>query len=542
MMVMQKGLVVVPAFSIGRIPYETLEESVLRDDSGQVLWYVLADNFRNIGARFTPLNSDTPAGVLTLDGQNDIVALIIAPGYGIANQQSDVANPGDAVNLNPANFLENDNADGDASFISSLLNDVPPTFNDRVIALTRQELMAAVEKRVMGDVATALDTYRTSFGAGNEAYPWLAQFTDPSLSNYLGNVGTSSGHLPFHFVGQVYNNQSDGTINWSAVDGNYTVISGDPPDEDCLRNTNCSDDPDLGDFLGPFTFDANSLNCTWSDALNFNCTGTITQTRNLCWPSQAGCFIPYQTLTRTMILTLDHSDDGTGVTTSPDTLIQPRTRNLDTAGFDNTSNFTLNVVDTIGAPFAFCELIHLFLDATHLCPTAGVRGEATLSLAAGDTIDMQLTGIDFHLDANGLDLNADNLYTAAGEIAPDIPPWFITNEWHHFTFISYPAAETLPGNFNDNAPNSGTGVCNGNCLTVTANNGVVNVSNAARALITIAGNDITGNRPSNLISDYFEGVVDANADGLDDDEAFDRQRISAAFNDQSRIVLTTTEP
>ncbi len=91
--------------TIGRFPYETLEVADLRDASGERLWYALSDAYRNF-AGFTPLNSDT-AGAFSVDGNADIVAVIIAPGASNPAQNR-AADP-----LDRANYLEDDNADAD---------------------------------------------------------------------------------------------------------------------------------------------------------------------------------------------------------------------------------------------------------------------------------------------------------------------------------------------------------------------------------------------------------------------------------------------
>jgi len=88
--------------TVGRLPYGTLGEAALVDDSGASLWYALDVNYMDIGAPFTPLNSET-VGQLSIDGQGDIVAVIIAPGNSLTGQQRELA-----VN-NIANYLENDN-------------------------------------------------------------------------------------------------------------------------------------------------------------------------------------------------------------------------------------------------------------------------------------------------------------------------------------------------------------------------------------------------------------------------------------------------
>lgn len=234
--------------SIGRIPYETLEENDLLDDSGETLWYALSDNFRNIPTKFTPLNSET-SGQLSVDGQGDIVAVIIAPGVALNGQQR-------GVNSNlVSNYLEGENSDGDVNFISYLLNDNPPTFNDRVIAITRAELMQVIEKRVLSEFQSSINSYRTQEvnvvtgnpdlnnlvftpAACNTVYdpgtcqpvytykfPWLSPYSPPAAADPVINGVADSGSdglllvdndLDFNSLGIIVNdivqNTTDGTL------------------------------------------------------------------------------------------------------------------------------------------------------------------------------------------------------------------------------------------------------------------------------------------------------------------------------------------
>lgn len=546
------------AGSIGRLPYATLEEDVLIDDSGEVLWYALSDNFRFNPALFTPMNSET-AGQLTVDGQGDIVAVIIAPGHAFSNQQRSVAN----INT-VASYLENDNSDGDTSFISSLLNDNGLTFNDRVIAITRQELMAAVEKRVLSEVALAFNSYRDELGGlgvGNESLPWLSPFVDPSVSTFVGVPVTSTGHLPIHVAGQNYANQSAPVnVNWINLTGGVFVAAGaTPPTEACLRALGCID-PDLGVIAAPIIL--NNVNCIWSDRLTFNCSGTSQVNGNILSPITIGGFLlgfETRTLMRDYTFNINHIDDGTHIAPSPDTAGQPRTRSLDTAGISQLNNNITNqpvfiqVVDSLDPSVNFLCFI-----AGVTCAPAGERGRATLGLNDDDTGDIQLTGIDFHMDATGIDQNADGDFVDPGidanldldffdvgdtppDVAPELPPWFITNQWHWQVLVAYPASEAVPGIFNAAAPAAGPGVCNGACLTLNATIGanINQVNNNIRALAIVAGQDLdiaVDPRPNADISDYFD------IENSDPDEVYDKQVPSLLFNDQSRILLTTTTP
>jgi len=107
--------------------------------------------------RFVPLNRASPAiASLTLDDDplttdddartTDIVMVLFYAGPPVGNQNQSVIAPG--------NFLELENSDGDADFITTSAN--PLTFNDYVIPITRTEWNAAVLSRVSIDLITGV--------------------------------------------------------------------------------------------------------------------------------------------------------------------------------------------------------------------------------------------------------------------------------------------------------------------------------------------------------------------------------------------------
>lgn len=94
-----------------------------------------------------PLNRNSPATAnLTLDGVNDIVMVLFYAGDQIGSQNQS--------SLSAVNFLELENSDNDADFIS-VFND-PDRFNDYVIPITRNEWNATVLSRVSKDVMTGV--------------------------------------------------------------------------------------------------------------------------------------------------------------------------------------------------------------------------------------------------------------------------------------------------------------------------------------------------------------------------------------------------
>ena len=151
--------------TLGRLPFAILGLDDPRDSSGERLWYALSPDFRNTRSNHAVINSETP-GQLSADGASDVVAVVMAPGAPVADQYRRPSN-------NAADYLEGDNtsvADGRFSTAAG---------NDQVTVITRAELMAVVERRVLNEVRAVLARYR----ADHSAYPRPAPFADPHADN-----------------------------------------------------------------------------------------------------------------------------------------------------------------------------------------------------------------------------------------------------------------------------------------------------------------------------------------------------------------------
>lgn len=170
---------------LGWLPWVTLDLPELVDDSGSRLWYVLARSLRDDDLA-QPINSDT-ATPLSLDGRGDIAALIIAPGAALSGQSR--------PSSHPADYLEGENANGDYLFASGPASE---QLNDVVLALTRQELMSAVEKRVAAEVRACLEQHATASANVGHAYPWPAPLAS---SNENGRSGSYFGRIPLRQAG-----------------------------------------------------------------------------------------------------------------------------------------------------------------------------------------------------------------------------------------------------------------------------------------------------------------------------------------------------
>ncbi len=151
--------------TLGRLPFAILGLDDPRDSSGERLWYALSPDFRNTRSNHAVINSETP-GQFSVDGARDVVAVVMAPGAPVAHQYRRPSN-------NVADYLEGENtgvADGRFSTAAG---------NDQVTVITRAELMAVVERRVLNEVRAVLARYR----ADHSAYPRPAPFADPHADN-----------------------------------------------------------------------------------------------------------------------------------------------------------------------------------------------------------------------------------------------------------------------------------------------------------------------------------------------------------------------
>ncbi len=236
-----------PVSRIGRLPWKTLGLPDLRDGDGERLWYAVSTNFKKNYPPPSPptctspgnadcLNSDTrgtitvrnSAGTVVYDGSNPdpytpsgVIAVIIAPGGVLQRQDTgttqlrDCSGAGCGVTgtcnstatpkCNPINYLDilngtEDNAaftDSSAAdgFIQGVIRDASNNIvvNDRLIVITYQDLMPALERRAAAEVMSCLTAY-ASTAQNNGRYPWAAPVGNwPSFAD---QVDTRFGRVP----------------------------------------------------------------------------------------------------------------------------------------------------------------------------------------------------------------------------------------------------------------------------------------------------------------------------------------------------------
>lgn len=504
----------------GLFPWRTLDTNDVRDSSGAPLWYAVSDNFRNNPGGI--VNSTTP-GTLRMNDCSaaaaEIVALVIAPGAARPGQNRAVAAASDRYD--PANYLEGENASrGDNCF------EAPGVAigNDRVLALTRRELIAAVEGRVLKDVANALNRYYrdpdgddvtgadldcsgADPGDCDDAYPWLSPYAEPGTSAYEGLAGTTAGHLPLLRISVAFNAAFRSAWSIPAA-GTYTVtVSGpQPPTEACVRaSDSCAFTPPgftgpvflAGEIAGSGAGDWSSGSCTWQPGRELRCT---TQ-RSVTDPGSG------DVLRRTYALALTGFD----YTLTPPSAAQQRTQR-----FELPAN---------GALAADTSLVITLSDSVQ--PAGGpatLLGTAQLSLAGGAAVEtFGLYAVPF-----GLEVDSDGEIDPAARRSPgELPAWFTANDWQQLVVAAYAAADAAGAPPGDCAA---TGAClridwaRPDPLPAVSLNDVRGVVLAADAALA------TQTRPSADPADYFEG------ENASLDLRYARQAATAAFNDRLRIL------
>lgn len=205
---------------LGRLPWLTLGLPDLRDASGERLWYAVSNNFKE-STQSSALNSDTTGTITVRDANGNIifdgsaatgvVAVIVAPGPPLTRQDGQQQDRS-AGNINtPLHYLDNiaaeDNAEFDETvtltngFFSGPVRDVNGAViaNDRIVVITRDEIIAAIEKRVVAEVRNCLTNYADD-GANGGRYPWAASLATsavtPAGTGYDDTANTLFGRVP----------------------------------------------------------------------------------------------------------------------------------------------------------------------------------------------------------------------------------------------------------------------------------------------------------------------------------------------------------
>lgn len=510
----------------GLLPFRTLGLSVLSDGAGAPLWYAVSCGHRSV--RSPPLNSDTP-GLLVVDGTDDIVAVVIAPGAALDGQARDSAGPYGANA-----YLEGDNTTLDDGIYASRQSGIG---NDTVITITRAELAAAVERRVLGEVAGALANYFHDPDADDlaggidpdcapnpqdcdDGYPWLAPFVDPSTSEFRGQVDgfasddTSFGHLPLVHSGVAFD--ADFVAAWQIMTtaAAYSASGGEPPSQSCLRDG------------GTCT---QSYNVTYIDEFGNAQTepvthafGGVTGVAGGGW-EQGRCTV---TGTQSVQCTAVHgfeltASSGTGSRSLRREYVFEFASNTALAAPTATALRTLEVVRS-GAWTGSAGKLTV---TDRELPSGTVIGSATLGFDALDPGDhVALSGVPFDLEVSTT--SPPDRARSPGAL----PPWFVANDWHHLVMVRYARADS-PGAVDADCPDDDS------CLVLAlarAGTALAAEIEDIGGVVISAGPGLAGmsqDRPGATVEQYLEGN---NLPGSAADASWGE--VSPTFNDRVLVL------
>jgi hypothetical protein len=166
---------------VGRFPWKTLDLPELRDGDGHTLWYVLAREVRDDDSA-THINP-TLALSLKLDDTVNIAAIVFSAGQPLADQNG---RPSNAI----ADYLDGANRMG-SPYVSGPAS---ATFNDKLIAISRDQLFNIVNRRIVGLFRTELGKYFVANGnlypvSGADLKTALAPYLDTATATLLNNNG-----------------------------------------------------------------------------------------------------------------------------------------------------------------------------------------------------------------------------------------------------------------------------------------------------------------------------------------------------------------
>ncbi len=274
-----------PQRQIGRLPWVTLGLPDLRDASGERLWYVISPNLRNDGSQV--VNSNT-LGLLTVTGltpATGVVAIIFAPGQGLAGQNRSGAGVNDVVQ-----YLEGGNAGLGFNFVAAQrCEQAAPAcplgpFNDKFLIVTHQELFDAVEnvvaRRFETEIAPRIQEYVADWGIHPFAAPFDDQTAAPPVgppttpdrpqNMYWGRNGQINGLLPVAYDVRWTKGLSTGWVGWDSTAFSAAKTGGSGDFVTPLTPATCAwqlindldPDDELDDrrWVCSFTYDGGAMN------------------------------------------------------------------------------------------------------------------------------------------------------------------------------------------------------------------------------------------------------------------------------------------
>lgn len=191
---------------LGRLPWKTLGIGDVRDGAGERLWYAVSTRYKN-NPRVLPLNNQTLATISlknsigfpinTASTATGLSAVIISPGQALTRSDGVVQNRTSANQNIAIHYLDialgEDNADfsdvdANNGFIAGpikvmQINQMVTINNDIVLPVTRNEINALMELRVLAEAMQAINYFFSVKGF----YPGPANLADTTCLDPIVN-------------------------------------------------------------------------------------------------------------------------------------------------------------------------------------------------------------------------------------------------------------------------------------------------------------------------------------------------------------------
>ena len=294
-----------------------------QDSSASNLWYAVSRNLvRNYETSTNPVINpgiiDSPISypwMIVRDYTGAIVSdrvavVILAPGAAINGQDRSGNAP------LPSNFLDQvtiggnlyKNFDYDADNEDFIMGNVTgDSFNDKLVYITIDELIAALERRVGEVVRAELKKYQDT----NGYYPYAAQLG--TAQNYSGEQdesgtsGLTSGLLPVNYQSCSYSRSSNALNDSSSLACNQAIFDASTSGIERIRftssllpfvsetgsctanlqNCDCSGNGSCSEPTNQLTFTCSTMSCTASSPVGLGALG-IYETRGGKFTSRSG--------------------------------------------------------------------------------------------------------------------------------------------------------------------------------------------------------------------------------------------------------------
>lgn len=487
---------------LGRLPWKTLGMDVGGGDevdaTGEVPWYAVSENLADISTCMTYLNPGTAAGstasfvcnttagpawpwlkVCDESGRlvSDRVAVVlIMPGGPITTANRTQSRSGsprpqigqylDAIPtpvgwgaLAPSQrCTAYDNAGLTGEFVSAPLS---LSFNDQLIYITIDELMAEIENRVATQVREAFISYRTSYGT----YPWLAPLGNPSVAvdAMIAVPATAAGFVPFYTNTSSSGQKFKTELAWNIVGGSDTIGSGVAP-----ANFLC--------FGGLFQ-------CRIRQAGYGAITGTVTAA-NFATLKNSAVATPSISCSRSTDKRLDCDDYTYTITTPVSYYVQLRSccgsgPYLDLGGpYAGTQTRTVTIstgagFNTTGAAAVVAatstDLVRRGLTTASgsLFGLLGAVDRWAPNSTASPPFDLWTGSAQTGTASTG---GTGTVSVSSIRVYPDLPPWYFTEKWYEYMYSAI-SPDVAPPNTAPCAPNCFTAGSRGNIDFVTISSG-----------------------------------------------------------------------